>query len=399
MQKTAQIQEPLTLEAPARIDARGPVQFALLLTAGFFILGLIGINHHAIGHDEYRAWAVARASVDIPQLLHLMSFDGTPPLWHLCLWVSTAFTNQPFAMQLFHLAVASGAVFLMARFSPFTHVQKLLLTFGYFPFYEYGIISQGYSLYTLFLFAAAACFGRRRYTLLAGLLPLLASTTVFGAFAVALMTKSYTADWPGTAHHFGQLFMLLIASLWVGIDYQKTKSPRTILDSKPMDGAIVAVLFVHFLAGLYFYIQDLRAAVSPIKRTADFIKRHNLTETPMFVAPDLCATGITTLNESNIIYSIANYQPLRFERMDNQDKSYNWNLVVHRSVQASRKWQQPILLLSNRRIMGVMPAGIPFQEVAIFRSQIPDEARYLYVAGASDSWLQKHFNNGIRRAK
>lgn len=510
-----------------------PSQFSIGLTTIFFAFGLLGIVNHEMWRDEYRAWAIARTSVDIPQLLNTVSFEGTPPLWHLCLWVITAFTNQPFAMQLFHLAVVSGAIFLMARFSPFTSVQKLLLAFGYFPLYEYGIISRSYGLTTLFLFAvAAACTGHRRYKLLAILLPLLASTTVFGAimaFAIGLgllaeyfdfkskrldvstkgakrawligcvallvggiafaglikpPSNGYMGDWQyfadsffrntdptlwrlaksvsrilcaylpipeiklsnwsttifsdskpwislwfaagillfwsvfdilkdrlsktmytvgtiamvaftflfwlGTTRHYGQLFMLLIVSLWVAIDYQKSHSQKTILQSKLTSYTILSVLFVHFLMGLYFYLRDLREVFSPIKRVGEFVKKHALTETPMFVIPDLCATGIATLTEGPV-YSFADRKlQLKFERLDIPAPKNEWDLVALRSLQYAKKWNQPVLLLSNKRL-GAVPEGCPFKEIGRFTSrQGYEESRYLYVAEPTNAWLQKH---------
>lgn len=510
-----------------------PRQFSLGLTTLFFAFGLLGIVNHEMWRDEYRAWAIARTSVDIPQLLHTVSFEGTPPLWHLCLWVITAFTNQPFAMQLFHLTVVSGAIFLMARFSPFTAVQKLLLAFGYFPFYEYGIISRSYGLTTFFLFVvAAACSGHRRYKLLAVLLPLLASTTVFGAImafsiglgllveyfdfkskrlsvptqgtkrawligCIALLvsgvafaglmkppSNAYTGDWQyfatsffqntdptlwrlakgvsrilcaylpipeikltnwsttifsdnkpwislwmasgvllfwsvfdmlkdrmsrttysvgtigmvaftflfwlGTTRHYGQLFMLLIVSLWVAIDYQKSQSQKTIIDSKFTNYVIVSVLFVHFLMGLYFYLRDLREVFSPIKLVGEFVKKHDLTETPMFVIPDVCATGIATLTDGPV-YSFADPKlQLKFERLDIPAPKNKWNIVALRSLQYAHKWNQPVLVLSNKRL-GAVPKGFPFKEVGRFTSrQGYEESRYLYVAAPTDAWLQKH---------
>lgn len=354
-----------------------PHQFSLGLAMLFFALGLLGIAHHEISRTEYLAWAIARSSVDLPQLLNTMSLAGGPFPWHIFLWVITAFTNNPFAMQLFHLSVASGAIFLMARFSPFSGVEKILLAFGFVPFYEHGIISQGYSLSSLLLFGlAAACNGRGRYKLPAVLLSLLVCTTVFGAPALS---------------YYGQLFMLLIALLWLVIGTRESESKKTILQSKPVAAVFVAMLFLHFLVGMHVYLRDLQEEFSPLQRIARFIQKHNLTETPVFVIPDRCATGFTTVAD-NPVYSLSTGRALRFE---SADKNHcDWVIVAIRGVQYSHKWKQPVLVLSSSRLVG-LPPTFPFKEIARFRnSQKPDESRFLYVAGPTNAWLHKHFSTG-----
>ena len=85
-------------------------------------------------------------------------------------------------MQLLHVLIASGFVFLLARYGPFSRVQTILFAVGYFPLFEYALISRGYGLGVLLAFAFCAAFEARyrRPVLLGGLLFLLANTTVFG---------------------------------------------------------------------------------------------------------------------------------------------------------------------------------------------------------------------------
>lgn len=163
--------------------------FPIALTVLFFAVGILGITHHEMWRDELRAWLIARDSSTLFQLFNALRYEGTPPLWHLCLFGLTRFTSEPLAMQIFHLSLASACVFLVTRFSPFSMWQKALITFGYFPFFEYAQISRGYVLSNLFLFMICALCreGRRNYPLLVLLLFLLANTTVYGAiFAFAV---------------------------------------------------------------------------------------------------------------------------------------------------------------------------------------------------------------------
>jgi hypothetical protein len=55
-------------------------------------------------------------------------------------------------MQLLSVVIATASVYLIVRYSPFNKIQKFLLAFGYFSFYEYGVITRGYGLGVFFIF-------------------------------------------------------------------------------------------------------------------------------------------------------------------------------------------------------------------------------------------------------
>ncbi|MGH7320020.1 MAG: hypothetical protein ACRELA_10415 [Candidatus Rokuibacteriota bacterium] len=128
------------------------------------------------------AWLIARDSASLGHLLHTVRYEGHPPLWHLCLYLLTRITTEPFAMQLLHLVVATAVVFVVTRFAPFTRLQKILFAFGYFPFFEYATISRNYAFGLLFTFAFCASYARKRTPSFASavILVLLAQTSVHG---------------------------------------------------------------------------------------------------------------------------------------------------------------------------------------------------------------------------
>lgn len=167
----------------AEKTGREPTLFVVALVAVFFLFGLFGVGHHEMWRDEIRAWMIARESSSIFQLFDILRYEGTPPLWHLCLYAITRFTDNPQVMQVFHLLIATCSIGLMALFAPFTQRQKVLFAFGYFPFFEYGIISRSYALGALFLFAVCAMCKAptRKYLPIFLMLALLASTTIYGA--------------------------------------------------------------------------------------------------------------------------------------------------------------------------------------------------------------------------
>jgi hypothetical protein len=135
---------------------RSENRFAALVTLAFLLVAGLGIARHEMWRDEMHAWTFALDSRTPAELLHNMRYAGHPPLWHLLLFVLSRFTARPEAMQALHLLLAAGTVWLFARFAPFSRRVRALFAFGYFPLYEYGVISRNYAIGALFLVAVCA---------------------------------------------------------------------------------------------------------------------------------------------------------------------------------------------------------------------------------------------------
>lgn len=178
--------------APAVTDGSPPAtdaRFAAVVSMTTLLIGLGVILHHEMWRDELQAWSIAASSRTVSELLNNARYEGHPPLWYFCLYVLSRFSNNPVLMQLFHLAVGVGAVFLLCRYAPFTRLQKVCLSFGYFPFYEYLIVSRNYALGVLALCAFCAVQTKRPGRLLTSalLLAVMVNTNAFGAIiALAL---------------------------------------------------------------------------------------------------------------------------------------------------------------------------------------------------------------------
>ena len=155
--------------------------FTVVLTLAFLACSFIGILNHEMWGDEIQAWLIARDSSSIGELFKNLRYESHPGLWHACLYLITRFTHNPVAMQLFHLLLATSVIYIFVKFSPFTNLQKSLFSFGYFPFYEYSIISRNYGIGVLLIFSFCALFQTRKqsYLLLASILFLLANTNIY----------------------------------------------------------------------------------------------------------------------------------------------------------------------------------------------------------------------------
>jgi len=135
--------------------------FAVALTACFAVISAITLARHEMWRDELQAWLIARDSSSILDMLHALKLEGHPPLWYLLLYGLTRLTHDPRSMQVLNWFIATATVFLIARFAPFTRLQRALLAFGYYPLFEYGALSRDYGV--ALLAVVIACIGYRRF--------------------------------------------------------------------------------------------------------------------------------------------------------------------------------------------------------------------------------------------
>lgn len=173
------------------------LRFALMLTAAYFIVVLIGMLTHQMWRDEHQAWLVARDANSLSQLLDNMNYEGNPALWHFFLYWITRVTHDPVYMQIFHLLIATSFIFIFNRYSPFSNLHKILFTFGYFVVYEYAVISRSYSLGILLVFAICALYKNRttRYIIIGLLLALLANVTIYAVVLACCLAGILVLDY------------------------------------------------------------------------------------------------------------------------------------------------------------------------------------------------------------
>jgi hypothetical protein len=153
-----------------------------ILLVAYALLATWGILHHAMWRDELQAWLVAVDSRSLGELLTNLRLETHPFLWHLLLYGLSRFTANPIAMQLLHLGLAVATIWVFLRFSPFRRVEKALFIFGYFPLYEYCLISRDYVLVFLLIFVFCALLQNRplRYIPIAAVLFCLTNSHMYG---------------------------------------------------------------------------------------------------------------------------------------------------------------------------------------------------------------------------
>ncbi len=175
--------------------------FSLLLTSIFTVTSLLAVKFHEMWRDETQAWLFARDSSSPLDLMRNLRYEGHPPVWHFLLFIATRITANPVAMQLIHVSIAALTIYLIARFSPFRKIQKLLISFGYFMLYEFGIVARNYNVTVLFIITFCVLMTRKRknYVLIGLNLFLLSQTNVMGALVVPALTLytfwDFWQDW------------------------------------------------------------------------------------------------------------------------------------------------------------------------------------------------------------
>ena len=161
--------------------------FAPPLTAVYALVLSFALFHHEMWRDEIQAWLLAHDSANVFELFRNLKYEGHPGLWHLLLMPVTRLTNSPVGMHILHLMIASTTIFIVAKYAPFSTLQKSLFAFGYFPLYEYGVISRNYALGLLFVVVTCVLLRQRwRHPLWLALVLCLMSHTSVHACIIAI---------------------------------------------------------------------------------------------------------------------------------------------------------------------------------------------------------------------
>ena len=170
--------------------------FPWLLTAAYAVTLGVGLINHEIWRDEAQAWLLARFADSPAGVICNIADEGHPGLWHLVLWAASRVVAEVWVMQGVHWVIAVAGAALIAFGSPFTKVQRVLLCFGYYSLFEYGMISRGYALGIALLYAAAVLMHRERrpHLLIGLLLALAANTSIYGCMLAGAVALGLAVD-------------------------------------------------------------------------------------------------------------------------------------------------------------------------------------------------------------
>ena len=165
------------------------LRFAGLVAAAFVLLTVPRLLLHELWRDEAWLWLVVTESRSLGDLFRAcpggaaraISFPCSASWYGRCRRRRGRCSSSTWCL-------AGAAAFAFARWAPLGRRERALFVFGYFPFYEYAVISRYYVAGALLVWLACAAARSRRPALALGAaLGLLCQTTVYGyILAIAL---------------------------------------------------------------------------------------------------------------------------------------------------------------------------------------------------------------------
>lgn len=158
----------------------GPTErVAIVVLLLWLLVCAVMLSRHEMWRDELQTWSIARDASSPVDFIPVTRYAGHPPFWYLVLWIASRVSRQPMAMQLVNLAVMGAAAYLVLLRAPFRMRYRILVVFGYFPLFEYGVVSRSYGLAFLLIasYLVSSSDGRR-IVLPVTLLCLASNTTV-----------------------------------------------------------------------------------------------------------------------------------------------------------------------------------------------------------------------------
>jgi hypothetical protein len=177
----------MTAELDNRTLAASRRREATWAAAAFLGLTLPRLLAHELWRDEAWLWLVALDSGSLAELFGPLGRSGQGYLFPVLCWWVAQLTSSPLGLQLLHLVLGTTGAFLFVRWAPLPRLERLLFACGYFPFWEYAVVSRHYVLGVVLLWIALAALRSRSWVLAGAALGLLCQTTVYGFFLAAAL--------------------------------------------------------------------------------------------------------------------------------------------------------------------------------------------------------------------
>ncbi|MFC1622242.1 hypothetical protein ACFL13_02610 [Patescibacteria group bacterium] len=199
-------------------------RISTLIIISFATVLLISTIYHETWGDEMESWNMARNSTDLTNLYYNIRYGGNPGLWHLLMYIGSFFSRQMFTLQALNYIVAVLTTVILVKRSPFSTVNKFLISFGYYFVYEYGTIARHYALTALLLFTILSFYRTRKKNI----------------FYISLLSLLLSASSPyGTILTLGIFICLLLEYL-----YSKFKEKRISFEKDQKRLASLTIIFL-----------------------------------------------------------------------------------------------------------------------------------------------------------
>ncbi|MES2527975.1 MAG: hypothetical protein V4598_12855 [Bdellovibrionota bacterium] len=154
-----------------------------LLILIFFILSLMGAFHHELSLDEARVW-ISMQEIGLTSLVSDTRCEMHCLPWFYVVKTLTSVFTHPLSMQILTIILGTVVFAIISLLSPFTILEKCLLLFNYYFFFEYNLLSRPYVLMTMGMVLVCLTFADRKVKPLPFVFALLflENSTYFGIF-------------------------------------------------------------------------------------------------------------------------------------------------------------------------------------------------------------------------
>jgi hypothetical protein len=208
---------------------RAPLAAGWLWLAFFTYVILLGIGciRHEMWTDELHSWNLSKGSGSYAELLFNKRYEGHPPGWYTLLWVLSKFTHRVAFIQLLQWFIALTTVFILLFFSPIPSRSKVLIPFGYYFLWEYGVFSRNYNIAILLAFCVCVIIRKEfrfKDVLYYALLFLLSNIHLLGALLAISLQGYYLMQEKERGRplrvlvlHAGLAVLVLLPSVWLSL--------------------------------------------------------------------------------------------------------------------------------------------------------------------------------------
>ncbi len=140
-----------------------------LIVISFSIFLAIGMYYHELWRDELEIYGKIAFNGNIKLNAADYSYLVYNLIMKVFLWVNESQTMY----QFYHYVIIVSAIFLLNKYSPFSLFEKFFITFSYFLFYEYGVISRYYGFLVLLVFLLMFLLSRKKINYYLVIMPLI----------------------------------------------------------------------------------------------------------------------------------------------------------------------------------------------------------------------------------
>lgn len=139
---------------PLRRSQRRPLAQGWLWVVFLLYAALLawGGAHHEMWVDELHAWNLSKGSGSYMELIANRKYEGHPPGWYTLLWAVSRFTHRVEFMQVLQWVIATITGYLLLFRSPLPTRTRVLIPFGYYFLWEFGVFSRNYNVAILLAF-------------------------------------------------------------------------------------------------------------------------------------------------------------------------------------------------------------------------------------------------------